>query len=229
MSVETKKGTVEIAIVGAGGIGSSLFCALVPALHRGGLVESLGRVRVRIQDSDTVDADNLAHQRFLPEDVGGTKVAAICRAMAPFQSERLQLEPRPTDVRGPEDLGKADVVVVAVDSPLARGVVHASADRWLDLRCTGDGYISIDHRVDGETVSGLDGDQSPRSCQIDGAILSGNIQFGYLAAAAHGAQWVLQTLRMIVDEDGAMQPYPQSASISFGTLGRLDLYEEGQE
>ena len=48
----------EIAIIGAGGLGSNLLTALVPALHRGDLLESLGKVRIRVYDSDRVAESN---------------------------------------------------------------------------------------------------------------------------------------------------------------------------
>ena len=51
-------------------------------------------------------------------------------------------------------------------------------------------------------------------------------QFGFMAAAAHGAQWVVQLLREMSGESGTMPPMPQSASISFGTLGRLEILSE---
>ena len=50
----------EIAIIGAGGIGSHLVSALVPALHRGGLLESTERITIRLYDSDKVSEENLA-------------------------------------------------------------------------------------------------------------------------------------------------------------------------
>ena len=41
----------EIAVIGAGGIGSSMLHALVPALHRGELLRNLRTVRIRVYDS----------------------------------------------------------------------------------------------------------------------------------------------------------------------------------
>ena len=49
-----------------------------------------------------------------------------------------------------------------------------------------------------------------------------------MAAAAHGAQWVVQSLRGMSGESGTMPPMPQSTSISFGTLGRLELLTEAE-
>ena len=217
---------VTVTIVGAGGIGSHLVGALVPAVHRGDLVERLGGIVLRIHDSDLVSEQNLAHQRFLPSEVGRYKATALRSALMEFESDLMQVEAVTEDVRCASDIGGSDIVVVAVDSSLARRVAHESSPRWLDLRCSGDGYIAIDHRVGSSQVESLTTDQPPMSCQLGGSIDSGNIQFGFMAAAAHGAQWVVQLLREMSGESGTMPPMPQSASISFGTLGRLEILSE---
>ena len=217
---------VTVTIVGAGGIGSHLVGALAPAIHRGDLVERLGGIVLRIHDSDLVSEQNLAHQRFLPSEVGRHKATSLRSSLMEFESDLMQVEAINKDVRRASDIGGSDLVVVAVDSSQARRVAHASAPRWLDLRCSGDGYIAIDHRVGSRQVDSLTTDQPPMSCQLEGSIDVGNIQFGFMAAAAHGAQWAIQSLREMSGEPGAMAPIPQSASISFGTLGRLELLTE---
>ena len=216
----------EIAIIGAGGIGSHLVSALVPALHRGGLLESTERITIRLYDSDKVSEENLAHQRFMPDDVGKHKVTAIAESMAPFTSDRLRLVACPCDVREASDMKPADLTVVAVDSAVARRVVHSSDTIFLDLRCMGDSYIAYDSSVDPDFVIKMTPDQPARSCPCADAISSGNIEFGFMWAAAHGAQWVLQSLRWMVGQTLAMPPYPQSANITFGPLGRLPEAEE---
>tara|TARA_B100001079_G_scaffold248908_1_gene239299 strand:- start:541 stop:1632 length:1092 start_codon:yes stop_codon:yes gene_type:complete len=177
-------------------------------------------------DSDMVSEENLAHQRFMPDDVGKHKVTAIAESMAPFTSERLRLVACPWDVREASDMKPADLTVVAVDSAVARRVVHSSDTIFLDLRCLGDGYVALDSSVDPDFVIKMTPDQPARSCQHEDAVRSGNIEFGFLLAAAHGAQWVLQSLRWMVGQALAMPPYPQSANITFGTLGRLPEAEE---
>ena len=211
----------EIAVIGAGGIGSSMLHALVPALHRGELLRNLRTVRIRVYDSDRVDESNLAHQKFNYDDVGAYKVRAIENHLNQFTNGRLRLETCPWDVRESSDMSPADLTIVAVDSAEARRVVHASDTVFLDLRCLGDSFIALDTSVDSDFVSKMTPDQKSKSCQYDDAIESGNIQFGYLIAAAHGAQWVLQTLRWWTGQDQAMPPPPQSASITLGTLGRM--------
>ena len=216
----------EIAVIGAGGIGSHMLSTIVPALHRGELLESTEQITIRIYDSDKVSEENLAHQRFMPEDVGKHKVTAIVESLAPFTSDRLQLVACPWDVREDSDMKPADLTVVAVDSAIARRVVHSSDSIFLDLRCLGDGYVAFDSSVDPDFVSKMTPDQPARSCQHEDAISSGNIEFGFLLAASHGAQWVLQSLRWMVGQTLAMTPYPQSANLTFGTLGRLPEADE---
>ena len=214
---------LRITIIGAGGIGSNLVSPAVKALHSGALLESLGSVRVRLYDSDLVEESNLAHQNFTPDDVGRYKVEAVMQPLLTFQSDKLILEAIAEDVRSPDPILDADIVVVAVDSMEARRLVHRYSHCWLDLRCQGDGFVAVDFRVDPRVTSKLTPIDAPRaSCQLPGAIESGNIQFGHLLAAAHGAQWILQCLRILAGSEVAMPPNPQSANITFGTLGRFD-------
>ena len=220
-NIDTELYDYEIAVIGAGGIGSNLLNALVPALHRGELLRNLRTVRIRVHDSDRVDESNLAHQKFNYDDIGSYKVRAIEKHLSQFTNERLTIEACPWDIRDSSDMLPADLTIVAVDSAEARRVVHSSDTIFLDLRCLGDSFIALDTSVDSDFVSKMTPDQKSQSCQYDGAIESGNIQFGYLVAAAHGAQWVIQTLRWWAGQDQAMPPPPQSASITLGTLGRM--------
>ncbi|MDE0730531.1 MAG: ThiF family adenylyltransferase [Longimicrobiales bacterium] len=219
----------EIAIIGAGGIGGHLLSVLVPALHRGELLESTKRISLRVYDSDEVTKENLAHQRFNYNDVGMHKVTAIERSLCQFTGDRLRLVACPWDVRDASDMTPADLIVVAVDSAVARLVAHSSGTTFLDLRCLGDGYIAFDSTIDPDFVTSMTPDQPARSCQHEDAISSGNIEFGFLIAAAHGAQWVLQSLRWMTGQTLAMPPYAQTANITFGTLSRLPEAEEKLE
>ena len=219
----------EIAIIGAGGIGGHLLSVLVPALHRGELLESTKRISIRVYDSDEVTRENLAHQRFDYNDVGMHKVTAIERSLCQFTGDRLRLVACPWDVRDASDMTPADLIVVAVDSAVARRVAHSSGTTFLDLRCLGDGYIAFDSSVDPDFVTSMTPDQPARSCQHEDAISSGNIEFGFLIAAAHGAQWVLQSLRWMAGQTLALPPYAQTANITFGTLSRLPEAEEKLE
>ncbi len=223
-----KKSELIIGIIGAGGIGSNLTSVLYPTLQQGDLIERLGDIRIRIYDSDIVEKSNLPHQNFTISDVGALKVISLCNRLwsntdkSFTDGPNIILDPSPWDIRVKSDLDECDLVVVAVDSHQARKVVHENCESWLDLRCLGDGYIAIDNTVDTSIVSQLTPNQESQSCQFEGAIESGNIQFGYMSAAAHGAQWVIQSLRIISGEDNAQRPLPQISNITFGTAARLE-------
>tara|TARA_B100000902_G_scaffold394570_1_gene451168 strand:+ start:113 stop:1309 length:1197 start_codon:yes stop_codon:yes gene_type:complete len=221
-----------IAIIGAGGIGSNLVSMLYPALQQGDLVNTIGDIRICIYDSDTVEKKNLPHQNFNISDIGGLKVTTLCNRLW-YDSDKsindgpnLTLEPCPWDIRSIADLLPCDIVVVAVDSHQARKVVHENCKNWLDLRCLGDGYIALDDSVKADLISDFTPEQDSQSCQFDGAIESGNIQFGFMVAASHGAQWLIQSLRIQSGDEMAQRPFPQVSSISFGTATRLAQSEE---
>jgi hypothetical protein len=214
----------KIAVVGAGGIGSMLVPLLVRSLQGGGLVRKLGGVRITLFDSDCVEGRNTLFQNFVQGDIGKKKVNSLKGALAGFENDFLEIVAITEDVRSPGDLGDQDLVVVCVDSSQARSTIHASKFiKWADLRCSGDGYIALDHSVDAATLTHLTGHQEPASCQLEGAIESGNLQMGFVAVAAWGAQWAIQSLRGMAGEENAKTPRPGSSSITFGTLGFLPL------
>ena len=220
----TNEEELVITIVGAGGIGSNLLPHLARALSAGELIENIGPVRIRIIDGDEVEEGNLQHQNFTINDVNSFKTDSIVNLLKHLESQFLRIESITENVRDPMYIVDSDLVIVAVDSMLVRRLVHRYADYWLDLRCQGDGYIALDYRIDPVDVTKLTPlDSESASCQLPGAIESGNIQFGHLLAGAHGSQWAIQFLRIIAGEVTASLPSPQTANISFGTLGRFEL------
>ena len=66
-------------------------------------------------------------------------------------------------------------------------------------------------------------DGESASCQLEGAVETGNIQFGFAEAASHGAQWVIQWLR------GAKVPPSRTYTIHMGDLPLPQVTEEDQE
>jgi len=220
----TNEEELVITIVGAGGIGSNLLPHLARALSAGELIENIGPVRIRIIDGDEVEEGNLQHQNFTINDVNSFKTDSIVNPLKHLESQFLRIESITENVRDPMYIVDSDLVIVAVDSMLVRRLVHRYADYWLDLRCQGDGYIALDYRIDPVDVTKLTPlDSESASCQLPGAIESGNIQYGHLIAGAHGSQWAIQFLRIIAGEVTASLPSPQTANISFGTLGRFEL------
>ena len=90
---------------------------------------------------------------------------------------------------------KPDFVIIGVDRPHPRRLVHATDVPWIDLRSTGDGHVYFTNDSDPALVAMMTPDHEPASCQIAGAIAAGNIQFGYVNAAAAAATWLMGQLR----------------------------------
>ena len=122
--------------------------------------------------------------------------------------------PVPVDLTPETDLSPYDLVIVAVDREEPRDHVHEYAEQWLDLRSTGDGFVMFSHDTTRHII-----DNHPRltngesaSCQLNGAVEKGNIQFGFALAATFGAQWIVQWLR------GMATPECRMYSIHMGLL-----------
>jgi hypothetical protein len=220
------KKMTRISVIGVGGIGSNLAVSVASAISSGPLVRSLGGISLNIIDSDKVEERNLMMgQRFSHSDMGKDKVIAVRDAISGFEGELFEVNPIPNDVRELSDVPDSDIAIVCVDNMDARRVVHGLDIPWLDLRCSGDGYIAIDFRVRRDVVKSLTREQhGPRSCQLEGWE-SGFLQAGYLAAATHGFQWVIAALRQRGREAKSILPRPRSSSVTFGMLGELPTGE----
>jgi len=66
---------------------------------------------------------------------------------------------------------------------------------WIDLRCSGDGWMVFTSDSDPNLVAQMTPDHEPMSCQVEGALDAGNLEFGFSIAGTFGAQWILQQLR----------------------------------
>ena len=214
---------IRICIIGAGGIGANLARALIPSLTSGKLVRDLGGAEVMVFDSDIVSNSNIAHQGYLPSHVGDSKAKALENSLEEYDDEWVTLTGISRDLRSLDMLDGFDLIVVCVDSPRARLLVHENGGKWLDLRCRGDCFVAVDYRMDDVLISKMtDPDQMAGSCQYRGALDSGMIQFGHLSAASHGCQWVIQELIGILG-GACMAPFPVAHSVTFGTLERFEI------
>ena len=223
--MENENEGCEVSIIGSGGIGSHLITNLVRALQRGAVWDRLGKITIRIYDSDRVSYENTAHQSFEEDDVGLFKVDALACKVQEFTHPKLNVVPCNWDIIDKDDVVPADLAVVAVDSSQARKIIHATQEKWLDLRCKGDGFVALDYRAKRSEIEELTPTQIKTSCQYEGALETGNIQFGHLLASAHGSQWVLQGLRQLAGESGVLIPMPQISNISTGTLATIEISE----
>ena len=127
----------NLLLVGAGGIGTQLSELLVAALRRVGL-----QGNITLMDADTVEASNLGHQRFTEDDIGQPKVTCLARRLDDTTSS-LRVEAVVENLRHENQLMDYDLVVVCVDRPEPRRMVHAIEAPWLDVRCSGDGWMAL--------------------------------------------------------------------------------------
>ena len=201
----TVKPMPRILIVGAGGIGGLALDLIVPALEKVKQKSS-----ITIMDGDTVEASNLGHQRFSTSDIGFFKTDALTKKYDRFK--HVYCVPDTDNLRFKEQLQDFDYIIVAVDRPQPRRLVHETNDPWIDLRSTGDGHVYFTSDSDPSLVSTMTPDHEPASCQIAGAIAAGNIQFGYVNAAAAAATWLMGQLR---DQPPLRE---RMSSITFGEL-----------
>mgnify|MGYP001215488191 FL=1 len=156
-------------------------------------------LEIHLMDDDLVDVSNLAHQRFTESDVGLSKAETLA---ARYQNlDNLSIISHVEKLTKSSQLIGYDLIIVAVDNDAPRKLVHRDGILWADLRCQGDGWIIIDNETDISTLAKLPVQNQPIGCQLPGAIESGNIEFGFAAVAAIGAQWLCQKIRMLRGEN----------------------------
>lgn len=178
----------SLLIIGAGGIGTTVVDLLVPALER----IQLGAA-ITLMDGDSVEASNLGHQNFSSTDIGAFKVEALARKWSKVRG--LSVNSVAENLRTFEQLEGYDLVVICVDRPEPRRLVHSLDVPWIDLRCSGDGWMVFTSDSDPNLVAQMTPDHEPMSCQVEGALDAGNLEFGFSIAGTFGAQWILQHLR----------------------------------
>ena len=187
---QDKLDKIKILVVGLGGIGSQLTELIVPALDISGL-----NVELNLMDNDIVDESNLAHQRFSSEDENSPKVEVLQQRYQRY--EHVKTIAHNNNLTTQSQLEGYDIIVVAVDRQEPRNLVHKSDAHWVDMRCQGDGWLLIDSDTNKSILDKIPNNKQPVGCQLPGAIESGNIEFGFAAVAALGAQWVMQKIRML--------------------------------
>jgi hypothetical protein len=125
---------------------------------------------------------------------------------------KISLSARAENLRTSKQLEEFDMIIVCVDRPEPRRLVHESGKQWIDLRCTGDGWLVLTSDSNPALVTKMTPDHKPKSCQIEGALECGNLEFGFVVAAAFGAQWVIQALR------GQQPPVQSMGSLTYGAF-----------
>ena len=185
----------KVLIIGLGGIGSNLVELVVPVLNRCEVA-----VEIHLMDSDNVESTNLGHQRFTEADIGHPKVKVLSERQDQTESS-VSIIAHEEDLRDASQLQGWDIVVVSVDRPLPRRLVHTSGVPWLDLRCMDGGLMALTYEESEQLVKTMTPDHEPKGCVSEEAFETGNLQFGFAAAAAYGAEWLFQCLRRISGKD----------------------------
>jgi hypothetical protein len=204
--VNTEGTPRKLAIIGAGGIGSNLAELLIPALRRLNLPAS-----ITMMDDDVVEVGNLGHQRYTERDLDMKKVDALIARLA-MKDSCVELIACKENLRTAVQLEPFDMVIVCVDRPEPRRLVHTLGIPWADLRCGGDGYVMLSSKSEPGLVRHMTPDHKPMSCQHPGALDEGNLEFGFANAASLGAQWALQVLR------GQQAPVQSIGSLTYGAF-----------
>ena len=126
--------------------------------------------------------------------------------------KKIEIIPQPVNLRNSNQLKEYDLVMVCVDRPEPRRLVHALDVPWIDLRCSADGWMVLSSDSDPSLVEQMTPDHEPMSCQVEGALDAGNLEFGFSVAGSFGAQWLVQNLR---DRRGPVQ---SMGSLTYGSF-----------
>ena len=185
--VNTMTKEVKVCLIGAGGIGSTLVHFIAPSLSK-----SKTKIDFHIFDSDIVEDRNIQFQQFSNSDIGFTKVSCISKS---YSSRGFHIKAIESDIDDDTDLSCFDYVICAVDNAKARKLVHSKSKKWIDLRSTGDGCVYLTDKTSQSLIEAMTIENSRGSCQQEGAIESGFIEYGYAICAATGAQWLHDYLR----------------------------------
>jgi hypothetical protein len=167
---------------------------------------------VTLMDADIVEEGNLGHQKYSRDDIGEPKVTCLANRLDDETSD-LRVRGVVENLRTADQLKNADLVMVCVDRPEPRRLVHGLDVPWMDVRCSGDGWLVLSSQSPPALLERMTPDHEPASCQVEGALEAGNLEFGFAVAAAIGAQWALQQWR------GKPSPVQSMGSITYGALG----------
>ena len=196
-----------LTIIGAGGIGSQTVDLLVPALRR---IDA--QCEIIVMDGDIVEEKNLGHQKYSSDDIGKAKVECLAAKYNSLDNSSVSVIGISENFRNIEQVKNSDYVIICVDRPEPRRLVHSLGIPWIDLRCGGDGYLVLSSDSQHALVAHMTPDHEPKSCQHEGALNIGNLEFGFAISASYGAQWALQQLR------DSPSPIQAMGSMNFGQL-----------
>ncbi len=195
----------RIHVIGCGGIGSYL----IPILSK---LRSYGQLNYGDKtlhgifgyDEDEVEQKNLSYQNFTSEDLYAQKVVSL--------SNRYDIVPVIKTVTSINDLNLSsayhDLVITAVDNVELRSLIFENEkllSYWIDPRCNGR-FVSIFSKHQKNTLQVMK-ETLPKqelkesgSCQNQADMKAGIIQLGNQVVATLTAQFVLNYIRGIPNQ-----------------------------
>lgn len=182
----------NIAIIGAGGIGSFL----VMELNRLAENSQLNDAKFTICDGDIVELKNLKYQNFDESDIGKNKAAALYEKCV-----YLLASAKSTYVEA-NDLQQFDLVVSCVDSADWRKAMftelNSKEKMWIDLRSEGRAFAAYMKNKTStleSMIATLPDSKERGSCQNAFELENNVIQIGNRIVAMIGVQMILNYLR----------------------------------
>jgi hypothetical protein len=188
-------GIDNIAIIGAGGIGSH-FCGILSRMINARQLGPLSHESFTVYDFDVVEPENLKHQDFGFSEVGVPK-AAVMTIRYGFKHRIVRF--------GKDHLSEVGAFIICADNPGVRRIVfqHAKATKkpFVDMRAEGDMYAVFTDKAPLNVLIASLGDEPETetgvSCQRAIDRRRGVVQMGNFFAAPMGMDILLRQLRKV--------------------------------
>ena len=184
---------MKIAVIGGGGIGSSL----VRALHELVVKNQLLDADITVFDDDGVEETNILYQDFSMEDVLENKAVAL--------ADRYSVRPVPDRVNSQDVIKEYEFIACCVDNTKTRKLIYktcyqAKGPDFVDLRSEGKAIAAFTKK--GNNLKKLlatlpEEDVEDGSCQLESDKKAGTMQQGNKVVALIGSQVILDRSRGI--------------------------------
>ena len=181
----------NIAVVGAGGIGSWMAEFLYKA-KQGKQIPLT--TQITLIDFDSVEQKNLAYQNFTFNDLTRMKAEAL--------ANRFYFKSQVKRVQSAEDLAGFDMIILCVDNSLVRKLVFETCETsgvpWIDLRCNERNigyYIKSKKNTLAEMLKTIGNTDEKGSCQRPVDMEKDRIHYACVIIASYGLQVLLNMIR----------------------------------
>jgi hypothetical protein len=194
----------EVAIIGAGGIGS-FFCRHLDRMITHNQLP-FSRDRVTVFDFDAVEGKNLRHQDYEEDDLGVPKSLVMAERYGfkycclAFVAEHCQ---------------EFGLYIICADNPLVRKEVYEHATQYrkpfLDMRSEGKQVAVFTHEASRSFLMNSLGakpeSNEGQSCQLAVDTAADRIQMGNAVVAPKGTQILMEMQRKALGEEVSIPPF----------------------